>query len=679
MRIFFRVAFLLMMGSGAINAHAGSIIFSEKDATVWLPKQSIAGCISGDTPVNLIVYCNNVAYKVNINTDKTFKCMIKLKDGENEIWATCQQGNSAITSAPLMFTLGYHPLPDVKPFAIVTKNGLTLNVSLINNPTGEPLTYNWTAAKNNPAKCKIEEKTNHADVIIPAKKGVYYFNLSVKSAAGSSNFKTYVIRNNTGLHAYNMTTDHAAWIDSAVVYEINPSVFVKHGTYDAITAKLAEIQSLGINTIWLQPVYETNDSGQGYSVTDYFKLRDDYGTEQQLANLITVAKKMHLRVMFDFVPNHTSITHPYAQDCIKYGDSSHYYHFYQRNNDGKAYSSFYHKDANGFYFYFWDGLVNLDYNNPEVQQWMLEATTYWLEKYDIDGYRFDAMWGLNARSPKFIKMLSTRLKSIKPSLLLLAEDKTSDNIVYNNGFDAAYDWTADSSWVSKWTWQTHHNTRKSLTIFNAPDSGKRSALLTKAIFENSSIDHTSLRFLENNDIPRFIENHTLAQTKMAAALLFAVPGIPMLYNGQEIGCAWFPYATKTIFTTDKTIAQSDSLGLIPYYKKLIQLHSQYPALYSKQISKIQLSGNPYMFAFQRWKGNQHFIVVMNLVSKPGNAHINFNSGSNPDLHIAGKIHFTDVLTDNDFLTDHNKTMVVPMAGYSTRWLLLKKQTNQITN
>jgi len=673
MRLFLRLNFLFLSAFTSGRAHAAAITFDEKDAFVWLPMQSITGRVNG-TVTRLKLYCNNVAYAINLAPDNTFKVNIKLTDGQNKIWVSGIKDNNIIESAELNLTLAYHPMPVAKPYAVVAGDKAVLNATITDNPSGKTLKYLWVAAKNNPAVCKIANKTAlKSSITVPAKPGAYYFTFLAISGTDTACFQTYITRGKNGLHAYNVDKDHAAWIDSAIIYEINPSVFVKNGTYDAITAKLPEIKDLGVNTLWIQPVYQTDDPGQGYSVTDYFTLRDDYGTNVQLANLISTAKKLHLRVMFDFVANHTSIYHPYAQDCIKYGDSSHYYKFYQRVNDHKPYSIFYHTDKNGFMSYFWDNLVNLDYNNPEVQQWMLQATEYWLKKYDLDGYRFDAIWGINARSPQFTKRLATELKSIKPDILLLAEDKASDKTVYDSGLDAAYDWTADTSWVSQWAWQTHHSTRKSLTVFNMPDSTKRKATLSKAIFKNSSLSNRSLRFIENNDVPRFIATHTLQQTKMAAALVFTVPGIPMLYNGQEVGCDSYPYARKTIFTTGKTIQQADSLGLFPYYKKLIQLHQQYAALSSTSIREVSLLNNPYMLAFERWKGDEHFIMILNLNVLPANAQLNLNGIQDIKPGLVDKSCLQDVLTDNVFKISGSdkQNMQIPMEGYGIRWLLLK--------
>ncbi|RYE14415.1 MAG: hypothetical protein EOP51_28190 [Sphingobacteriales bacterium] len=318
---------------------------------------------------------------------------------------------------------------------------------------------------------------------LPLTPGVYYFNLLIASANDTVKYRTYVTRTVKGLKAFNTATDHAAWIDEAIIYQILPASFVKKGGFDAITAKLSEIKLLGINTIYLQPVTKTENGGQGYDVTDYMVVDERLGTEQQLKRLIDLSKALGMRVILDMVPNHTSVNHPFAVDAVANGKNSHYYNFYQRVNDNAPYSSFYHTDKNGFMYYFWDGLVNLNYNNPEVQQWMIEVCKYWVNKYDIDGYRFDAVWGVNARTPQFSKRLQAELKAIKPELLLLAEDKATDPAVYKNGYDAAYDWTSDTAWVSQWTWQTHHDGKKSLTIFNLADSTKRAPMLHEALFE----------------------------------------------------------------------------------------------------------------------------------------------------------------------------------------------------
>ncbi|MBA4166713.1 MAG: hypothetical protein H0X41_04065, partial [Chitinophagaceae bacterium] len=105
------------------------------------------------------------------------------------------------------------------------------------------------------------------------------------------------------LSAATDTADYPAWMRDAVIYGIKPNTFVKNATYDDITRKLPELAQLGINTIWLQPVFKTGQGGQGYDVIDFFSLRDDLGTSAQLKKMVVAAASNGIRILFDFVPN----------------------------------------------------------------------------------------------------------------------------------------------------------------------------------------------------------------------------------------------------------------------------------------------------------------------------------------------------------------------------------------
>ncbi|MEJ7676683.1 MAG: alpha-amylase family glycosyl hydrolase [Segetibacter sp.] len=492
----------------------------------------------------------------------------------------------------------------------------------------------------------------------------------VTAGKDSAWFQTFITRNEKTVCAFDINKEYASWIDDAIIYQITPGIFVKNGKYQNIQDKLSELKKLGVNTIWLQPVFETFGGGQGYDITDYFSLRSDLGNETQLKQLIKAAKALQLHVLFDFVPNHTSIHHPYATDVIKYGTSSHYYNFYQHEDDGVKYSSYYHKDENGFIYYFWKDLINLNYQNEEVQQWMIEACKFWIKEFDIDGYRFDAVWGVIARCPLFTERLKTELKSIKPDLLMLAEDKASDEQVYSRGFDLAYDWASDTSWVSQVSWQYKYDPKVNYTIFNFPDSSKRAEMLRKQLFQKDLFNNRRLRFLENNDLPRFITHHGLERTKMAAALLFSLPGVPMIYCGQETGFKSPLYSHKPIFSADSSIQSSDHDSLFSYYSNLTQLRSSYSALRSKSIGEVSVNPSATMVAFLRKNNSQTFIIIVNLNSQPADAKIDLSKSFLKDKNKQWQFH--DVLNTDSFRVK-NKA-VIPMKSYSTRWLLLQNNS-----
>ena len=651
------------------NAHAASIILQTKDATVWLPQQTFNGKISGFVSNKLKWHLNNTSGFVNVHLNTTFSFSIMLKSKDNIIWVEDEAHN--IISDTIHYTLGYNPLPEIMPYAITKKNEAVLNLKIINNPYNLPLQFLWKAA-NCPSRVSIHNSSKQkAFVEIPNTNGDYYFNVTVFAGNDSATYTTYITRSNEGLHAFNISNDHAAWIDSAIIYEITPYVFVHDGQYADITAKLPELKQLGVNTIWLQPVYKTHHGEQGYDVTDYFSLRPDLGSEKQLQQLITAAKKLNLRVLFDFVPNHTSIFHPYAKEVIAFGNKSHYYSFYQHTNDGAPYSSDYRIDTLGFVHYFWNDLVNLDYSNPEMQQWIIEAYKYWLQKFDIDGYRIDAAWAYNARNPSFGKQLQTALKSIKPGILLLVEDKGALSQVYEQGYDAAYDWTADTGWVSSWSWATEYSATKNPTIFNYQNEQKRSSLLNKSFFHNGDTTHLRLRFLENNDQSRFITAHGLDRTKMASALLFSLPGLPMIYNGQEIGFERKPYSNKAIFKPNQSIQSLDSNDLFPWYQQLNFLRLKYNALRSTHMKSLAVTPVT-MYALHRWENNQNIIVLINLGEKDSMAEVNIHSLNKP---LDNK--YSDLLSNEIFSADTTKDILnVPMKKYSTR-LLLASQYDSI--
>ncbi len=546
---------------------------------------------------------------------------------------------------------GYRPLPLIKPFARVAGGQVELSFTVVDNPGRGELHTTWTADPENPEICLIRTSDGTTSVDIPNVDGDYFFDLRVRADSDSVSFRTYVTRRGDALHAFDIDTEYAAWVDDAVVYQVTPNSFIRGGTYDDITEKLPEVRSLGVNTLYLQPVYKTQRGGQGYDIIDYFSLRSDLGTEEQLQRLISAARDLGMRVLFDFVPNHTSIHHPYAESVKRDGQASPHYGYYQHTLDGASYSSHYQTGDDGFVRYFWKDLVNLNFDNEEVQRWIIEACKYWVRKFDIDGYRFDAVWAVNARNPSFGNRLRLELKAIKPDLFLLAEDKPIPS-TFNSGFDAAYDWTPDTIWVSQWSWQTDFDERESKTVFNFHDVARRVDLLREATFKSGCIDVPCLRFMENNDLPRFEVHHSEAQVGMVAALLFSLPGIPMLYNGQEVGVKAHPYTRHTVFSRENSI-RSASPERFDMYKRLIGLRNKHVSLRTGEIEEVAVASAAPVLGFRRWHGNEQFLILINLAEERVSA--------KPSIRAKGGV--IDVLTGQVIRMER-----VEMEPYSARWL-----------
>ncbi len=476
------------------------------------------------------------------------------------------------------------------------------------------------------------------------------------------------------------SADHTDWVDHAIIYGVTPYIFTEQGRLDGITAKLPELAELGVNTLWLQPLFANHGGGQGYDIIDYFQLRDDVGSEEDLRELVRTSHNLGIRVILDFPINHTSIKHPYAQDTIQRGAESPYYDYYQREPDTVRYARHYRTRTEGkmsFVHYFWEDMPNLNHDHPAVRRKLIEAGRHWIERFDIDGYRLDASWGMNYRSPSFLPEWREAMKEIKPDILILGEDKATDPRAFENRYDVAYDWAAGDDWVSQWAWEVDYTDDRndSRTIFNHTPADQRAAALRRALTndgqgypENARV----LRFMENNDTARFIQAHGLPRTRMAAALLFALDGIPMIFNGQEVGESRHPYETGPLFAHDQSIRARDQHGLFDYYAKLARMRTAHPALRAGSFHELDITPGDALFAFARRKGDETILTAVNLAETPKEDAVIHIPAQSWALEEDVTWRLTDLLTEEQFEvnTAELSRLTLPLDSYQVRIMRL---------
>jgi glycosidase len=376
------------------------------------------------------------------------------------------------------------------------------------------------------------------------------------------------------------------WIDRAVVYGIVPYFFGAQGFAD-VTRRLDDLASLGIDTLWLSPVSDAPDDDFGYAVTDHFRVRARFGSEADLRALIQAAHARGLKVIVDVVPNHVSEAHPYYADAQARGGTSPYYDFFARGVDGEA----------AFYFD-WRNLKNLDFDHAEVRAMVTEAFAYWVRTFDVDGFRADAAWGPRERAPDFWPAVRAELAKLKPDLLLIAEASARDPYYAHSGFDAAYDWTAQ---LGEWAWHAAFE-----------DSAHTAPRLRAAIERSQASPGRVLRFLNNNDTgARFIARYGVARTKLAAALLLTLPGVPVIYTGDEIGARYLPYDEGPPLVWD------DPHDLRSWYRYLIGLRRAHAALHGRDIRFLG-TGTPNVLAYLRPgpRPDEDVFVALNFGASP---------------------------------------------------------------
>lgn len=556
----------------------GTITINGGSAEVWAWEKQVRGNLENAVCDTVQVRAGEQVVEAPFSQG-AFEAAVPLKPGENVITATCGE----VASEPVTYTA---KLPN-SPIAIIAINIANGKV-LMDGSGSRPASvnpahiteYRWGGdlVGGDAGAASIE-------ITPPGEDGEYYFSLTVKDEAGREDTaRIYFVVEQGAPRIPDYATENAAWIEDAVVYGVIPRKFGSEG-FKSIEARLDALKDLGINALWLAPINRSPNGDYGYGVIDYFEIRERLGTKEDFRAFVQAAHQRGIRVLMDFVPNHSSIEHPYYQDAAAKGEESHYWNFYDR-------------DANGDYTYYfqWQHLPNLNYSNPEVVSWMIEAMIYWVREFDVDGYRVDACWGVQQRRPEFWPWLRALIKRVKPDVLLLAEASARDPYWFTEGFDAAYDWT-DA--LGHWAWEMVYEDRDLLlyNLRNALTNGR------KGFHEDALI----FRFLNNNDTGgRFITVQGVDMAKVSTLMLLTLPGVPCIYTGDEIGAAFTPYGDPLPLNWEK-----DPQGMFEFHKELIALRHNTPALHSRPWQLLNVDPRYAGIAYLRWTGeNENPILVL---------------------------------------------------------------------
>lgn len=357
-----------------------------------------------------------------------------------------------------------------------------------------------------------------------------------------------------------------------VLYEANPKVFARTNTLNAIAARLDQIQELGVNVLWLMPVYEQgvkNAVGSPYCIKDYKKLNADYGTMDDLKSLVSKAHGKGMRVLFDWVANHTSWDNAWIQN-----------------------KSWYTQDASGNIIspegMGWADVADLNYNQADMRAAMIEAMKYWVETADIDGYRCDYAEGV---PDDFWKQAIKELKTIKgDELLMLAEGGKSS--FYADGFDMVYGWSF---------------TPKLQEVF--ADKASLSALyeVHKQEYQGIPAGKQRLRYTTNHDLSAEqspLQAYKNERGAMAAFVLASMlDGTPLIYSSQEIG-----YPQSLSFFTYQLMDWNSNTGYQSEYKQLMKAYKASATLRGGTLKTYETGK---VASFYRAAGEKGVLVMVN--------------------------------------------------------------------
>jgi glycosidase len=429
------------------------------------------------------------------------------------------------------------------------------------------------------------------------------------------------------------------WWRDAVFYEIFVRSFYDTdndgiGDFNGITEKLDYIQELGITAIWLMPI-NPSPSYHGYDIINYFAVNHEYGTMDDFRNLLEEAHNRDIRIIIDLVINHTSAMHPFFIDANRNIDSS-YRNWYIWSDKWEG--SGWHQGYHGYYYgLFWDGMPDLNYNNPEVTAFMNRVTEYWLTDIGVDGFRVDAAKhlieqdGQTENSPAthdWYKDFFTTYKANHPDVYTVGEVFGAGAFIattYENQLDQIFNFELASGFMN--------------SVNGESNSGVYSAWkFTLAEIEDG--DYAT--FLTNHDQNRVksVLSGNEEKAKLAAFLLLSSPGTPFIYYGEEIGMqgkkpdedirlpmqwsaevnAGFsgikpwrsPNTDYSMFNVALQEGVQDSL--LETYRELIHLRLSHPALRTGSLTLVE-TGNSGVYSILRSKGDEYLLIVANLTDE----------------------------------------------------------------
>ena len=413
------------------------------------------------------------------------------------------------------------------------------------------------------------------------------------------------------------------WSYSAVLYEMNIRQLTAEGTLRAATERLPFLRSVGVDAIWLMPIYPIGVEGRKgrlgsyYSIRDYKGVNPEFGTADDLRHFITTAHALGLKVLLDWVANHT------ARDArwITERPSE----WYERDEAGVAKVP-----------WDWSDTAKLNYANHDVWRGQIEAMRYWIEEFGVDGFRCDMAMLVPI---EFWQEASAELHRIKPDVFMLAEAE-EDNL-FDSAFNASYQWTI------------HH------IMCDIAKGARRVWDLRNAIqSERAKYPREAMRmsFTSNHDENSWSGSHQArfgAALDVMTAMTFLMPStMPLIYTGQEVGYDHsFEFFERDAIPAECYVENRST----ELYRRLSALKHRELALAAGErggeVVEIENNAKDCMMTFVREVRGSRVVAIVNL--SPYTIHADFRTGI-----YAGK--YIDALSgERVVLQDHVERDIAP--------------------
>lgn len=368
----------------------------------------------------------------------------------------------------------------------------------------------------------------------------------------------------------------ADWVRDAVIYSVYLRSFSKEGNFSGLEKRIPELKNLGVTVLWLMPIHPVGVTkrkgklGSPYSVQDYYAVNTEFGTLEDFKKLLRTVHNNNMKLIIDLVANHTSWDSKLIKEHPEWFTKDRTGNIVAPNSD-------------------WTDVADLDFTKPELRKYMIEMMKWWVRDVGIDGFRCDVS---ELVPTDFWDTARNELNKIKP-VMMLSEGSIPEH--HMKAFDITYSWN----------------------VYDALEpllKGNRPVELLDQIFQNEFYQFPTgslrMRFKTNHDKNAWdapaIKKFGLEGVKLSTVLISTIPGIPMIYTGEEVA------NDKRLDLFDKVDVdwnRPNDVGEL--YKKLFNLRHTNKALTLGSMIPVPSVNKQMVYAFFRIYENDAVLVVLN--------------------------------------------------------------------
>ncbi len=420
---------------------------------------------------------------------------------------------------------------------------------------------------------------------------------------------------------------HHDWSYNLSIYEVNVRQYTEEGTFAAFEEHLDRLEDLGVGILWLMPIHPIGEEnrlgslGSYYSVKDFFDINPEFGDLEDFGHLVEQIHERGMYVILDWVANHTAWDHPLTETNPEW---------YELDNNG----NFMPPPGTN-----WSDVIQLDFSEPGLREYMTNAMKFWVEEFNIDGFRYDAAGYVPM---DYWEEAIEELRDLKPDIFLLAEDNGPE--WHEAGFDMSFGWDM---------YGFGHG-----VLINIAEGTNSAAHLNTYLdgqINNYPSDAYRMYFTSNHD-----ENSWYGTTEelfgdaaeVFAVLTATVHGMPLIYSGQEAGL------DKRLAFFNKDEIEWRDHPKADLYRTLFHLKRDNQALWNGEAGgirqRVSTSLNASTYAYLREKNGDRVFVAMNLTDQERSITLN------GDRHYGT---YRDVFSDEIIQLDENTSFTFAPWDY----------------